>query len=60
MAFSFINQDNQQVTDLTFAQKIYVGVFFFSSCPSICPKMKIQMQRDSIAVLRNYTGSIQL
>ncbi len=43
--FSFINQDNQQITDRTFAQKIYVSDFFFSSCPTICPKMKTQMLR---------------
>ncbi|MDQ3292719.1 MAG: SCO family protein [Bacteroidota bacterium] len=43
--FSFTNQDSQQVTDRTFAQKIYVSDFFFSSCPTICPKMRTQMLR---------------
>lgn len=43
--FSFINQDSQQVTNQTFSQKIYVSDFFFTSCPTICPKMKTQMLR---------------
>lgn len=43
--FSFINQDSQQVTDKTFARKIYVSDFVFTSCPTICPKMKTQMMR---------------
>ncbi|MCU0439602.1 MAG: SCO family protein [Raineya sp.] len=44
-AFSFINQDGQTVTDKTFEGKIYVTDFFFTTCPSICPKMKQQMLR---------------
>jgi protein SCO1/2 len=43
--FSFINQDGQTVTDKTFEGKIYVTDFFFTTCPSICPKMKQQMLR---------------
>ncbi len=43
--FAFVNQDSQQVTQQTVAGKIYVTDFFFTSCPSICPKMKSQMLR---------------
>lgn len=43
--FSFINQDSQQVTEQTFEGKIYVADFFFTSCPTICPKMKSQLLR---------------
>jgi protein SCO1 len=43
--FAFVNQDSQQVTHQTFAGKIYVTDFFFTTCPSICPKMKSQMLR---------------
>jgi protein SCO1 len=43
--FTFVNQDSQQVTAETFAGKIYVTDFFFTSCPTICPKMKSQMLR---------------
>lgn len=48
--FSFINQDSQEVTHKTFENKIYVADFFFTSCRTICPKMKTQMLRvyDSI------------
>lgn len=43
--FQFIDQDRQRVTQQTFAGKIYVADFFFTSCPSICPKMKTQLLR---------------
>jgi protein SCO1/2 len=48
--FSFVNQDSQVVTEATFANKIYIADFFFTSCRTICPKMKTQMLRvyDSI------------
>jgi protein SCO1 len=43
--FAFVNQDSQQVTNQTFAGKIYVTDFFFTTCPTICPKMKSQLLR---------------
>lgn len=43
--FRFMNQDSTWVTNETFAEKIYVADFFFTSCPSICPLMKKQMLR---------------
>jgi protein SCO1/2 len=43
--FSFVNQDSQIVTPATFAGKAYVVDFFFTSCPTICPKVKRQMMR---------------
>ncbi|WP_242927260.1 SCO family protein [Pontibacter vulgaris] len=43
--FAFTNQDGQQVTNQTFAGKIYITDFFFTTCPTICPKMKSQMLR---------------
>lgn len=43
--FAFVNQDSQRVTQETVEGKIYVTDFFFTSCPTICPKMKSQMLR---------------
>ncbi|MEL6925962.1 MAG: SCO family protein [Bacteroidota bacterium] len=43
--FSFINQDSVIVTQEDFAGKAYVVDFFFTSCPTICPKVKQQMLR---------------
>ncbi len=43
--FSFIDQDSNRVTNQTFEGKIYVADFFFTSCPSICPLMKVQLLR---------------
>lgn len=43
--FIFWNQDSVAVTNKTFEGKIYVADFFFTTCPTICPKMKTQMLR---------------
>jgi protein SCO1 len=55
--FSFVNQDNQIITQRTFANKIYVADFFFTTCPGICPKLTKNMYlvqeafKDNPAVL---------
>jgi protein SCO1/2 len=48
--FKFVNQDSAFVTNATFQDKIYIADFFFTSCRTICPKMKTQMLRvyDSV------------
>lgn len=43
--FRFWNQDSALVTEQDVKGKIYVCDFFFTSCPTICPKMKQQMLR---------------
>ena len=43
--FRFVDQDGVEVTNATFADKIYVADFFFTSCRTICPIMKSQMLR---------------
>ncbi len=43
--FEFYDQDSNRVTEKTFENKVYVADFFFTSCPTICPKMKQQMLR---------------
>ena len=43
--FSFINQNGQTITQKDVEGKIYVADFFFTHCPTICPKVKKQMQR---------------
>ncbi len=43
--FRFVNQDSAFVTNETFAGKLYVADFFFTSCPTICPKVKKNMLR---------------
>ena len=43
--FELVDQDSSIVTNETFANKLYVTDFFFTSCPTICPEMKAQMLR---------------
>lgn len=44
-SFTFVDQDSQEVTNASFAGKVYIADFFFTSCPTICPKVKQQMLR---------------
>jgi len=37
--FSFTNQDNEIITEKNYHGKVYIADFFFTTCPSICPKM---------------------
>ena len=43
--FNFLDQDSQVVSKATLSDKIYIADFFFTSCPTICPKVKAQMLR---------------
>lgn len=43
--FQLLDQDSSIITNATISDKIYVADFFFTSCPTICPKMKAQMLR---------------
>lgn len=43
--FEFIDQEGNTVNHQTIEGKVYVTDFFFTSCPTICPKMKQQMLR---------------
>ncbi len=43
--FSYVDQDSNTVNASTIQNKIFATEFFFTSCPSICPKMQQQMLR---------------
>ncbi|RED48683.1 SCO family protein [Seonamhaeicola aphaedonensis] len=37
--FSFINQNGETITNKDYEGKVYVIEFFFTTCPTICPRM---------------------
>lgn len=39
MPFSFTNQNGKTITNKDFEGKVYLVEFFFTTCPTICPKM---------------------
>lgn len=41
--FELLNQDNIKISNETYKGKVYVLEFFFSTCPTICPKMNQSM-----------------
>lgn len=41
--FSFTNQNGKTITQEDYKDKIYVADFFFTTCPTICPKMTNNM-----------------
>ena len=42
-AFEFTDQNNKQIGNSNFENKVYVVEFFFTSCPTICPRMNENM-----------------
>ena len=44
-AFELIDQDSLPMTEAALKDKVYVGYFFFTSCPATCPVMTSAMQR---------------
>ncbi|CAA6800426.1 MAG: Electron transport protein sco1/senc [uncultured Aureispira sp.] len=43
--FSFVDQDSAIVTEKTVEGKVYLADFFFTSCFTICPKVKKNMKK---------------
>lgn len=41
--FKFTNQDDKLITNSFYDGKVYVVEFFFTTCPTICPKMNENM-----------------
>ena len=46
--FAFTNQNGKIITQKDYENTIYVADFFFTTCPTICPKMT-----DNMAWLQN-------
>jgi len=60
--FSFENQNGKIITQDDYEGKIYIADFFFTTCPSICPKMTANMgsiqkeiMNDSNVMLLSYS-----
>ena len=43
--FSLTNQNNETISNETYEGKVYVLEFFFSTCPTICPKMNANLKQ---------------
>ncbi|MBK9150724.1 MAG: SCO family protein [Saprospiraceae bacterium] len=43
--YRYLNQDSIWISDDTLKNYVYVADFFFTSCPSICPKVMKEMTR---------------
>ncbi|KAB1069710.1 SCO family protein [Tamlana haliotis] len=41
--FSFTNQDGETITNEDYSGKVYVIEFFFTTCPTICPRMNANL-----------------
>ncbi|MCC6815485.1 MAG: SCO family protein [Saprospiraceae bacterium] len=51
--FSYLNQDSQLVQLKDLKNKIHLACFFFTSCPTICPKVMRNMGRIAEENLNN-------
>lgn len=55
-AFSFINQDGKTITNKDYLGKVYVVEFFFTTCPTICPRMSRNLVsiQDDLKEIENF------
>ena len=53
-SFEFTNQDGKLISDTFYKDKVYVIEFFFTTCPTICPKMNANM----VKIQNEYYGNI--
>jgi len=60
--FKMTNQNGETITDEDYNGKIYVADFFFTTCPTICPKMTANMgelqrvfRKDSQVMLLSFS-----
>ncbi len=51
--FDLTNQEGNKVTNATYKGKVFVIEFFFTSCPTICPKMNQSM----LAIEKQFFGN---
>nr|MCS5663971.1 SCO family protein [Flavobacteriales bacterium] len=53
--FSFLNQDSITVTNADYDGNIYIANFIFTTCPTICPTMTINMRyiQDELKIYPN-------
>lgn len=51
--YTFINQENNTITNDNFEGKTYLVEFFFTTCPSICPIMN----RNMVKIQNKYYGN---
>ena len=56
-AFSFTNQDGKTITNEDYIGKVYLVEFFFTTCPTICPRMSanlVQIQNEFMDYSNNF------
>ena len=51
--FKFIDQDADTITEKKFENKMYVADFFFTTCPTICPKMMFNLEKINAVTQKN-------
>jgi len=51
--FEFTNQEGQLISNSFYDEKVYVVEFFFTTCPTICPKMNENM----VKIQKEYYGN---
>ena len=51
--FSLINQNGKTITQEDYQGKIYIADFFFTTCPTICPKMTANMGEIQSRILND-------
>ena len=51
-SFSFTNQEGEIITNKDYEGKVYIVEFFFTTCPTICPRMS----KNLVQIQNNFTA----
>ncbi len=43
-SFKFVNQNNDTITNVDYQDQIYIANFIFTTCPTVCPTMTMNMR----------------
>jgi protein SCO1/2 len=58
--WSFENQNSQTISSEQLDNKVKLVDFFFTSCPTICPKMTLNMRKIQSSLRKNCLSEIEL
>lgn len=58
--WSFLNQNREVISSDQFSEKVCLVDFFFTSCPSICPKLTLKMKEIQNQLNRECLNNVEL
>ena len=58
--WSFMNQNGKEINSIQYANKVCLVDFFFTHCPTICPRMTLNMREVQIQLEKDCLSNVEL